>query len=241
MKIDYLPEDRKIRGQKYCLVSVVGPKYNQKCDVYAAKVRGVAATKDEADQMVKNIMNYDNKFDIYVTEIGKFFPLDVDPSQAKNVKHADERLNNLIKSYTENRLDADNQFNQRKQEMVEQAIREGKNQEEQANRPEHPIAVYSRMNDSEKHIQELQAQIKSLEQDRELAKAKWEETFTQEEREKALEVLEHKTRQEQQELEKEHGTQAAPQQHTETKVIGEIVNEFENENTLGFEDIQKNL
>ena len=241
MKIDYLPEDRPIRGQKYCLVSVVGPKYNQKCDVYAAKVRGFASTKSEADQMVKNIMKYDDKFDIYVTEVGKFFPLDVDPSQAKNVQHADERLNSLLKSYTENRLEAENQFYARKQELVEQAIREGKNQEELANRPEHPIAVYSRMNDSEQHIKELQAQIKSLEQDHTLAKEKWEQTYTQEERDAALSTLDHKINQEKQELENEHGTEATVDSQTETKVIQEITEEFEQNETLGFEEIQKNL
>jgi hypothetical protein len=241
MKIDYLPEDRKISGQKYCLISVVGPKYNQKCDVYAAKVRGVASSKDEADKMVKSIMNFDNKFDIYVTEVGKFFPIDVDPNQAKDVKHTDERLNELVQKYTENRLDANNQFSIRKQEMVDQAIQEGKNQEEVANRPEHPIAVYSRMNDSEKHIQELQAQIKSLELDQNLATEKWNSSFTQEERDNALKVLDHKIDQETQELEKEHGTEATVDYKTETKIIGEITSEFEKENTLGFEDIQKSL
>lgn len=241
MKIDYLPEDRAIRGQKYCLVSVVGPKFNQKCNMYATKVRGFASTKSEADQMVKNIMKYDDKFDIYVTEVGKFFPLDVDPSQAKNVQHADERLNSLLKSYTENRLDAENQFNTRKQELIEQAIREGKDQEELANRPEHPIAVYSRMNDSENHIKELQAQIKSLEQDHTLAKEKWEQTYTQEERDSALGTLDHKINQEKQELENEHGTEATINSQTETKVIQEITEEFEQNETLGFEEIQKNL
>lgn len=242
MKIDYLPTDRKVPGQKYCLVTVVGPKYNQKCDMYAVKVRGVAATKSEAEKMCQDIMKYDNKFDTYVTEVGLFFPIEIDPANAKNVVHANERLNSLVKSYTENRIEAENQFHIRKQQMMEEAIKEGKNQEELANRPEHPVSVYSRMNDSKTHIKELEAQIKALEQDHELAKEKWEGVYTQEERNEALGILENKVDQQTKELENEHGTDVNVNADQVTaQAIKEIEEKHEQETSLSFEEIQNNI
>ena len=240
--IDYLPEDRKIKGQKYCIVSVVGPNLKQKCDLYAIKVRGVADSEREAKQMCERIMKYDNKFDTYVTEVGRFFPLDISAEQVKSVEFLDTRLNALVKNYTENRIEADNQFSSRKQEMMDLAISEGKNQEILSSKPEHPIAVYSRMNDTSSHIKELQDQIKGLEQDHTLAEEKWNSTYSETERKEALEVLENKINEQKAELSEEHGEDVKVNKHELVlKATKEIEQTFEQETEKSFDDIQREL
>jgi phosphoribosylformylglycinamidine (FGAM) synthase PurS component len=144
--VDMLSEDPEISGQRYALVSIVGPHLPQKCDVWGLKVRGVADSVAEAKQMTKKLMKFDNMYDIYTVSVGKFFPLNVEPYDVKDVEHDHEKLNELMKNYLKNREDANAHYHQRKQDMMEKAIREGtkESQAELANKPEHPIAVLQR-------------------------------------------------------------------------------------------------
>lgn len=157
-KIDYLFEDPVLRGQEFALVSIVGPHMKQKCDVWGMKVRGVADTLDTAKQMVQRLMKIDNNYDVYIVETGKFFPLNVEPMSVNNVEYQNEQLNNLMKSYLENRRAAEDSWLERKNKMVEEAIREGQNQEELAKRQEHPIAVLQRI----QQLREQETELKDM-------------------------------------------------------------------------------
>jgi chromosome segregation ATPase len=182
--IDYLFEDPPLSNQKYALVSIVGPHMPQKCNVWGLKVRGVADTIEKAKSMSKNLMNVDRNYDVYTVEVGKFFPLAVEPHQVSNVEYQNSQLNELIKTYLENRENANDLFNKRKNEMIEEAIREGKNQEELANRPEHPVAVLQRIHGFQDEITKAKNHLADLEKDMQLAKEKFEK-YTDEEREMA--------------------------------------------------------
>lgn len=179
--IDYLSEDPVINGQKYALVSIVGPNMPQKCDVWALKIRGVSDSLDRARSMSQKLMKVDQDYDIYTVEVGKFFPIAVEPHDVANVEYQNEQLNTLIKNYLENREAANELWHKRKNEMIKEAIREGKNQEELANKPEHPIAVLQRINNFEKSIEDLKENLLSLQKDLELSKQKY-DSYTQEER-----------------------------------------------------------
>jgi chaperonin cofactor prefoldin len=181
-KIDYLTEDQPIPGQKFALVSIVGPNLKQKCDVYGIKIRGVTDNLEQAKTMTKRIMRSDNKYDIYNVEVGKFFPVAVDPLAVGNVEYQNEALNSLVKNYMENREEANDHWHKRKNDLMAKAIKEGKNQEELANRPEHPIAVLQRINTFETKSKALQEELKSLQQDLNLSKEKY-NTYTPEEKE----------------------------------------------------------
>lgn len=172
--IDYLFEDPDVPGQKFALVSIVGPHMPQKCDVWGLKVRGVCDSLEKAKTMTKRLMNIDKDYDIYTVEVGKFFPLAVEPHQVGNVEYQNEELNKLVKSYVENRELANEQWLARKNEMVKQAVREGKNQAELANRPEHPIAVLQRMKTQEGDIKQLQEQLATLQKELAASKTKFE-------------------------------------------------------------------
>lgn len=184
--IDYLTEDAPIPSQKYALISIVGPNMRQKCDVWGLKIRGVADSLDNAKALTKRIMKLDKDYDIYTVDIGKFFPLAVEPYDVADVEYENNQLNDLIKSYLENKEKANEHWHHRKQEMMKEAIREGKEegQRELAGKKEHPIAVLQRIKSFEDKIKEESEQLDSLKDDLRLSQEKY-DTYTQEERELA--------------------------------------------------------
>jgi DNA repair exonuclease SbcCD ATPase subunit len=183
--IDFLFEDPEIPSQKYALISIVGPHMKQKCNVWGLKIRGVADTIDAAKNLCKRLLRIDNNYDIYTVEVGKFFPLNVDPLQIDNIEYQNDQLNTLIKSYLENKNNANELWHKRKIEMIEEAINEGKNQTEFANKPEHPIAVLQRIRNYKDAIIEAEKSLQSLRNDLEKAQDKF-NNYTQDERELAL-------------------------------------------------------
>lgn len=184
--IDYLTEDQPIPSQKYALISIVGPHMRQKCDVWGLKIRGVADSLESAKALSKRIMRMDKDYDIYTVDVGKFFPLNVEPYDVSNVEYENQQLNDLIKNYLENREKANEHWHNRKQEMMKEAIREGQadGQRELANKKEHPIAVLQRIKNFEDKIKQESEQLESLKEDLRLSKEKY-ESYTQEERDMA--------------------------------------------------------
>lgn len=154
--IDYLFEDPPITGQNFALVSIVGPHMKQKCDVWGLKIRGVCNTVDQAKNQTQKLMNIDNNYDIYTVEVGKFFPLAVEPMEIQDIEYQNTQLNNLIKGYLENKETANQQWHARKNEMMQEAIREG--QDQSSSKKEHPIAVLQ-------SVQTLNDKIKQLKQE----------------------------------------------------------------------------
>lgn len=167
-EIDYLSEDPEIQGQRYALISVVGPNLTQKCNVYGIKVRGVADSMDRAKQMSKKIHNSDPDFDIFTVDVGKFVPLDVDPLQLKDVEYNNAQLNQLVKGYLENRESATEEYEKRRIEMRKQAILDGKlNKNKSDNDTEqHPVAILNRINELNEQIaqskQKMEEAMKAL-------------------------------------------------------------------------------
>jgi hypothetical protein len=161
-EIDVLFEDPPITGQTFALVSIVGPNLNQKCNVYGIKIRGVTDTIEQAKAMTQRLMKVDNNYDIYTVEIGKFFPLDVEPHDVGEVEYENQQLNNLIKSYLENKEHANDQWHARKNEMIKEAIKEGQSKEKA---PEHPVSVLQRMKNLEQSITDYKNGIDIMQQD----------------------------------------------------------------------------
>jgi hypothetical protein len=182
--IDYLFEDPPIQNQQFALISIVGPHMPQKCDVWGLKIRGVAENLEKAKTLSQKILRFDNNYDVYTVEMGKFFPLVVNPLEVSNVEYQNTKLNELIKSYLENREIANEQWTARKNEMIQEAIKEGKNQEEFANKPEHPVAVLLRINNYQDSIKELEERLELVKEDLSNAKEKF-AGYSQEERENA--------------------------------------------------------
>jgi hypothetical protein len=159
--IDYLFEDPPITGQNYALVSIVGPHMPQKCNVWGLKIRGVYNTIDQAKIQTQKLMNVDNNYDIYTVEVGKFFPLEVEPIELQDVEYQNTQLNNLIKGYLENRETANQQWHARKNEMMQEAIREG--QEQTSSTKEHPIAILQSVQNLKDKINQLKEELEKSE------------------------------------------------------------------------------
>jgi hypothetical protein len=188
--IDYLSEDTVIPSQKYALISIVGPHMKQKCDVWGLKVRGVCDSLDAAKVLTKKIMKYDKDYDIYTVDVGKFVPLSVEPYDVSNVEYENEQLNSLVKGYLENKELANEHWNSRKQEMMKDALRDGRSesQQELSNKKEHPVAVLQRMTSFEDKMKELQEQMDDLTSDLTLTKDKY-NSYTDVERQLANDEL----------------------------------------------------
>jgi hypothetical protein len=187
-KLDYLFEDPVITTQKFALISIIGPLMPQKCDVWGLKIRGVARDEEEAKKLSQKLLRIDNTCDIFTVEVGKFFPLAVDPTTVGNVVYQNEELNKLVKGYLENKELADEHWATRKNELVKEAIREGRAQEELANKPEHPIAVLHRINTYKETIEKIKGDLDNFTKDLEISQEKYNK-YTEEEREIANKEL----------------------------------------------------
>lgn len=180
-EIDYLFEDPEISGQRYGLISIVGPNMPQKCDIWGLKIRGVADSIERAKAITQKLMKIDKDYDIYTVEIGKFFPLVVNPLDIDTVEYQNEQLNQLIKGYLESKELANEQWQERKNEMVKQAILDGKNQQE---RPEHPVAILQRIQVYNENIKQLELQLQKEKENLKNAEMKF-SGYTLEEQESA--------------------------------------------------------
>lgn len=222
--IDFLFEDPEISSQKYALISIVGPHMKQKCNVWGLKIRGVADTIETAKNLCKRLLRIDNNYDIYTVEVGKFFPLNVDPLEIDNIEYQNDQLNTLIKSYLENKSNANELWHKRKIEMIEEAINEGKNQTEFANKPEHPIAVLQRIRNYEDAIAETEKSLQSLKNDLEKSQDKF-NNYTQDERELALK-----------EFDSAKVVAQDPKSFTVEEIRGEIEKQINTEESLPIEE-----
>jgi hypothetical protein len=172
-EIDYLSEDAPINGQKYALISIVGPHLNQKCDVWGLKIKGVTDQLESAKSMCKKLIKNDPEFDIFTVEVGKFFPLAVEPTQVSDIEYQNEQLNKMMKSYLENRQMANEQWLERKQKMMQDAIREGRSQDN-ANASEHAVAILQRIQTFQDRISQLTTELSAITSDMTLAQEKFE-------------------------------------------------------------------
>lgn len=188
--IDYLVEDPELPSQKYALISIVGPHMKQKCDVWGLKIRGVADSMEAAKAMTVKLMKGDKDFDIYTVSVGKFFPLAVEPLDVQKVEYQNEQLNSLVKSYMENKEKANEHWQNRKSEMMKEALREGKSegQKELANKPEHPIVVLQRIKSTEDEVKELEEKLSELTNSLKSSKEKY-DSYTEEEKKLADDEL----------------------------------------------------
>lgn len=188
--IDYLSEDTVIPSQRYALISIIGPNMKQESKVWGIKVRGACESMEAAKALTKKIMKYDNDYDIYTIDVGKFVPLAVKPYDISNVEYENEQLNTLVKNYLENKEQANEHWNSRTKEMMKDALKEGKKegQEELANKKEHPVAVLQRMTYFEDKMKELQLQMDDLMSDLSLTKDKY-SSYTDEEKKFASDEL----------------------------------------------------
>jgi len=91
--------------------------------VRGIKVRGVFDTVEEAKQRCEFLKKVDNKFDIYIGQVGCWCPWSPNPNDLQDQEYSETQLNTLMKQYKKNMDDRDEVFDKRKQEGVAKSTR----------------------------------------------------------------------------------------------------------------------
>jgi len=121
--IDYLEEDTIVpQGQRFALVSFVGPEQRQKNDKLGMKIRGCFTTRDEAAAHVKKLQAFDGNVDIFMLEVGKWALIPPSIEDVDDVEYQEKYLNDLMKEYKESQLKAKELFNQRTEAVKNEGL-----------------------------------------------------------------------------------------------------------------------
>ena len=111
-----------VPGQNFVLLSVVGPNSRQKSEKCGVKIRGVFATRMEADSHAKKLQKLDPTFDIFCADMGKWLVIPPDPTAIEDQHYAEDYLNTLIQSYKENQAMARQHFEERKRSVMQEGL-----------------------------------------------------------------------------------------------------------------------
>lgn len=91
------------------------------------KVRGVFESMDEAQNQCAKLRKIDNeKFNIFVAEMGCWCPWNPNPNAIKSQEFAETELNTLMSKYKDNIEDA-NTFYEKRKEIMKERIKEDEN------------------------------------------------------------------------------------------------------------------
>lgn len=85
------------------------------------KVRGVFDTIEEAKNRSEFVKKLDNKFNIYIAQVGCWCPWSPNPDCLENQEYAETQLNTLMKEYKKNMNDKDVVFENRKASLFTSA------------------------------------------------------------------------------------------------------------------------
>lgn len=82
------------------------------------KVRGTFDTIDEAKNRSEFLKKIDNKFNIYIAQVGCWCPWSPNPESLESQEYSETQLNTLMKEYKKNMDNRDIVFDTRKQSIV---------------------------------------------------------------------------------------------------------------------------
>ena len=102
---------------------------NFQTTIRGLKVRGVFDTVEEAKSRSEFLKKIDNKFDIFIGEVGCWCPWSPNPNDLQDQEYAETQLNTLMKKYKENMDSKDAVFEQRKQESINNAAKKSESTE----------------------------------------------------------------------------------------------------------------
>lgn len=82
------------------------------------KIRGVFDTLDEAKNRSQFLKKIDDKFDIYIAQVGCWCPWNPNPNDLQDQEYSETHLNTLMKQYKKNMENRDEVFESRKNECI---------------------------------------------------------------------------------------------------------------------------
>lgn len=100
-------------------------------NVRGIKIRGVYDTLHEAQVRSQVLSRTENgKHNIFIAQVGCWCPWSPNPNDIENVEYSESALNTLMKGYLENQQKRDAFFQERKEELMQMAMREAEKQKE---------------------------------------------------------------------------------------------------------------
>jgi hypothetical protein len=180
---DFLDEDAPISNQKFFVLSYVLPKDPVK-EQPLFKVRGSFSTIDECEKRIKKLQYSDKYFNMFIAEVGKWGTL-FNEEQIRthdiDAVYANEKMNEIIKGYKENKDKADQEYQERKEFMEKKAREEGTKEGQKKLIEEiNPMKVKISMENTNQQIAKLTEELTNLRKNHEDL-TKMFESFSQEE------------------------------------------------------------
>jgi hypothetical protein len=125
-RYSYLENHENMQGEFASFVSLNSAQIDKEFDelnefrtsVRGFKVRGVYDSLDEAKARAKKIESFDNKFNVFVCQVGCWCPWSPNPEEIQDSEYAETQLNTLVKSYKENEEKKNKFFEERKEELI---------------------------------------------------------------------------------------------------------------------------
>jgi hypothetical protein len=85
------------------------------------KIRGVYDTLEEAKTRAYRIRAFDDKFNVYVAQVGCWCPWSPNPDEIEDSEYAESHLNSLMKSYKQNEAQKNAFYEKRKDKLIASA------------------------------------------------------------------------------------------------------------------------
>ena len=89
-----------------------------KTSVHGFKIRGVYDTVEDATERAKLIKKFDEKFNVFVAEVGCWCPWNPSTAEIKDVEYAETQLNTLMKKYDEAQDAKAEVYDNRKRDLI---------------------------------------------------------------------------------------------------------------------------
>lgn len=187
--IDYLDEDPVISSQKYAILSYV---ITDKSPM--VKFRGAYSSVEECASKIKRLQNIDQYFHMFIVEVGKWGALLTEEELEKqqiDKEFINDQMNDMMKKYKEEKTKANDEFEKRKRSMVENAIKDGtkEGQEALSSKKEHVISVRDRLKSSEEIILQINSDLEKYAKIYQETKEKL-STYTEDEIKEAEKIIE---------------------------------------------------
>jgi hypothetical protein len=117
------PDYVTVPGQRFALVSFVGPELPQKNEQLGMKIRGVFATQDESSAHVKRIHESgDQSVDIFLMDMNKWCVIPPDPKKIEDQVYQEEFLNKLMHGAAESQRSVNQVFDNRRKGVREEGL-----------------------------------------------------------------------------------------------------------------------
>lgn len=144
---------------------------NFRTNVRGLKVRGVYDIKEKAEARVKQLIEKDDNFNIYIGQVGTWLPWDPNPNDIEDQSYLRDDLNNLVQMRKTNRENVDKEYESRKKESIEKARKKADEFRKEHNL-EQPEDTYNKLEEMRSVLNEKDPwlQRKEQEQEQELPK-----------------------------------------------------------------------